>query len=328
MNITSERFFITGATGFVGSCLTRKLVELGCDVHVLVRRGSNQWRLSGMADRLSVHTGDLNDAEGLRTLISGVEPTVIYHLAVHGAYPHQTDADQIILTDVFGTWNLLKACAEVDYKLFVNTGSSSEYGSKQSAMRETDLLEPNSYYAVAKSAQTMVCAHMARNDRRPINTFRLFSVYGPYEEPTRLVSNVIRRCLEGKTLDMVSPSTARDFIHVDDVVEAYLQIGQLSLQCGETFNIGTGVQSTVREVVNAALKATGARPRVNWGSMPARSWDSETWLADITRVRRTLKWSPKIGLAEGILKTADWFRARLREPADLDELATLAGRSR
>jgi nucleoside-diphosphate-sugar epimerase len=142
------------------------------------------------------------------------------------------------------------------------------------------------------------------------------------------VSNVIRRCLEGKTLDMVSPSTARDFIHVDDVVEAYLQIGQLSLQCGETFNIGTGVQSTVREVVNAALKATGARPRVNWGSMPARSWDSETWLADITRVRRTLKWSPKIGLAEGILKTADWFRARLREPADLDELATLAGRSR
>jgi nucleoside-diphosphate-sugar epimerase len=326
MNITSERFFITGATGFVGSCLARKLVELGCDVHVLVRRSSNHWRLSGLKDRLHVHTGDLNDAEGLRVLISGIEPTVIYHLAVHGAYPNQTDADQIILTDVFGTWNLLKACAEVDYKLFVNTGSSSEYGAKQSAMRETDLLEPNSYYAVAKSAQTMVCAHMARSDRRPINTFRLFSVYGPYEEPTRLVSNVIRRCLEGKTLDMVSPGTARDFIHVDDVVEAYLQIGQLSLQCGETFNIGTGVQSTVREVVNAALKATGARPRVNWGSMPARAWDTETWLADITRVRRTLKWSPKIGLAEGILKTADWFRDQLTQPADFDETAILAGR--
>jgi nucleoside-diphosphate-sugar epimerase len=170
------------------------------------------------------------------------------------------------------------------------------------------LLEPNSYYAVAKSAQSLVCQHMARADRRPINTFRLFSVYGQYEEPSRLVPTLIRRCLQGRKLDMVSPDTARDFIHVDNVVAAYLQVGQLNLYCGEIFNIGTGVQSTMREVVRAVLQSTHTAVKVCWGSMPARSWDTETWLAEISKVRRLLKWSPHIGLVEGIVKTIDWYR--------------------
>ena len=309
MNILNESFFVTGATGFVGSCLVRKLAEIGCEVHALVRPQANLWRLHDLEGRVDLHTGDLNDAGHLRDLISDIQPTIIYHLAVHGAYPDQTNADEIILTDVFGTWNLLKACSEIDYKLFVNTGSSSEYGSKQCAMRESDLLEPNSYYAVAKAAQTLVAQHMAHSDRRPINTFRLFSVYGPYEEPSRLVPTLIQRCIAGKALDMVSPDTARDFIYVEDVVEAYLQIGQLSLQCGEVFNIGTGIQSTMRDVVRAAVRSTGAKVRINWGSVPARTWDTETWLADATKVRRVLKWAPKTSLADGMEKTTEWFRS-------------------
>ncbi len=309
MNLLTERFFVTGATGFVGSCLVRKLAEIGCEVHALVRQGANRWRLHGLEERLSFHIGDLTDRDQLRGIITAVQPSIIYHLAVHGAYPDQTDADQTILTDVFGTWNLLRACAEVDYKVFVNTGSSSEYGFKQHAMRETDLLEPNSYYAVAKSAQTLVCGHMARADRRPINTFRLFSVYGPYEAPGRLIPTVIKRCLRGQDLEMVSPDTARDFIYVEDVVEAYLQVGQLSLQCGEVFNIGTGVQSTVRDVVRLAMQSSGASAQVKWGSMPARVWDAETWLADCSKVRRILKWSARTSLATGIQKTVDWFRS-------------------
>jgi len=313
MNLLNERFFITGATGFVGSCLARKLVEIGCEVHILLRERADRWRLRGLEDRLNFHTGDLTKADALRGIVSEIRPTVVYHLAVHGAYPDQTNADQIILTDIFGTWNLLKACAELDYKVFINTGSSSEYGLKQHAMRETDSLEPASYYAVAKCGQTLVCQHMARANRRPINTLRLFSVYGPYESPSRLIPAIIRRCLQGRDLDMVSPDTARDFIHVNDVVEAYLQIGQLSLQCGETFNIGSGVQSTLHDVVTEVIRATGAKVKVNWGSMPARIWDTETWLADCSKVRRVLKWVPKIGLAAGIEQTVGWFRCHVAE---------------
>ena len=112
---------------------------------------------------------------------------------------------------------------------------------------------------------------------------------------------------------MVSPDTARDFVHVEDVLEAYLQLGQLSLQCGETFNIGTGVQSTLRDVVKAVLRTTGAKVKVHWGSMPARVWDTDTWVADPSKVRRVLKWAPKIGLTEGLERTVEWFRGKLAE---------------
>ena len=308
MNPLEQRFLVTGATGFIGASLVRKLAEMGCEVHALVREGADLWRLRGTEQKVRLHKGDLTAADRLRDLVLSIQPTIVYHLAVHGAYPDQTNADEIIRTDIFGTWNLLKACAEVDYKVFVNTGSSSEYGPKLHAMRETDLPEPSSYYAVAKCAQTLVCQHMARAERRPVNTFRLFSVYGPYEAPSRLIPTVIRRCLEGKDLEMVSPETARDFIYADDVLQAYLQLGQLSLQCGETFNIGTGVQSTVRDVVGAVLRSTGAKVKVHWGSMAARVWDTDTWVADPSKVRRVLKWTPKISLTEGIERTVEWFR--------------------
>ena len=310
MSLSDERFFVTGATGFVGAFLVRKLADLGCEVHLLERENAKRWRLRDVENAFTFHRGDLTDLEGLRKIVSNVQPTVIYHLGVHGAYPFQTDADETIRTNVFGSWNLLKACSDIDYKVFVNTGSSSEYGSKPHAMRESDVLDPDSYYAVAKSAQTLICRHTARIDKRPINTFRLFSVYGPYEEPSRLVPTVIRSCLEGRELKMVSPETARDFIYVGDVVDAYLRIDELSGPYGEVFNIGTGVQSTVRDVVEACLQATGANPKVSWGAMPHRPWDTETWVADCTKVRRMLNWTASTGLEQGIAKTVEWSRSQ------------------
>ena len=128
MNLVQERFLITGATGFVGACLARKLAGLGYEVHLLARPGADRWRLEGLEGKLQWHVSDLTEGERVREIVRAVAPTVIYHFATHGAYPSQTDADRIILTGVFGTWNLLKACAAVDYKLLVNIGSSSEYG--------------------------------------------------------------------------------------------------------------------------------------------------------------------------------------------------------
>ncbi len=307
MDLSQERFFLTGGTGFVGACLARRLAEAGAEVYLLVRESADRGRLEGIEDKLTFHVGDLTGT-ALESIVKAIQPTVIYHLAVHGAYSFQTDADETIRTNVFGTWNLLKACASIDYKVFVNAGSSSEYGSKPHAMRETDVLEPNSYYAVAKSAQTLVCRHTARLEQRPINTFRLFSVYGPYEEPSRLVPTVVRHCLEGRALEMVSPGTARDFVYVDDVVDAFLRIDKLGSLCGEVLNIGTGLQSTVKDIVEAAVAAAGNAPPVRWGAMDARPWDTETWVADCTKTRRLLEWAATTQLPEGIAKTAAWHR--------------------
>ncbi|MBN1259328.1 MAG: GDP-mannose 4,6-dehydratase [Anaerolineae bacterium] len=306
--MSNKRVLVTGATGFVGAHLVRRLLEAHEDVHILIRPSSNLWRLQEIETQIKKHSGDLADAEGIHDIVTEIQPQVIYHLATLGAYPFQKDAEAIIRTNIFGAWNLLKACAGIDYEVFVNAGSSSEYGSKRFAMRETDVLEPNSYYAVSKSAQSLLCQHLARSENRPICTLRLFSVYGYYEEPTRLVPTLIRRCLNGQDLSMTSRYTARDFVFVDDVIDAFLQTEALAKAGPAIINVGTGVQHTLEDIVAQILTITGARVGVHWGEMEPRIWDTDTWVADITQSRRLLNWTPKTSLDEGLRLTVAWFK--------------------
>ncbi len=304
-----KRVLLTGASGFVGAVLARRLLAGGDELHVLLKSATTRWRLADVARDLRLHEVDLQDEEGVKRAVGAAKPDVVYHLAAHGAYPFQTDADGIIQTNILGTWNLVKALARTDYEVFVNTGSSSEYGFKDFAMRESDLLQPNSYYAVAKCAQTLLCQYVARTEKRPITTLRIFSAYGPYEEPSRLVPTLIRRCLDGQELSLVPPETARDFVYIDDVVDAFLCREQLSKLQGEIINIGTGVQSTLRDVVEAILRHTGARVECRWGAMQPRIWDSSIWVADCTKAKTLLNWRAKTSLFEGLARTVAFVRS-------------------
>src|SRR5262249_14345333 len=134
-----------------------------------------------------------------------------------------------------------------------------------------------------------------------------FSVYGPWEEPTRLIPTVIRRARAGLPLEMVAPETARDFVHVDDVLDALTAFERFAGLRGEVFNVGTGTQSTMRDVVGAARAAGGSGSEGRWGAMKARRWDASCWKAAPAKARSVLGWSAKIGLAEGIARMAAWM---------------------
>ncbi len=300
-------YLVTGGAGFVGANLCRRLAEQGEEVHLFVRPTTDLWRLADIADRLRLHTVDIRDAVDVAAAVEDIKPSVIYHLATHGAYHYQRDADTILLVNVFGFWNLINACERTGYELFVNTGSSSEYGRKEFAMRETDNLEPDSYYAVAKSAQSLLARLCSRMSDRPIVTLRLFSVYGPYEEPTRLIPRVMAAALFGEPIRMVDPSTARDFVYVDDVVNAFLDFENLSGLRGEILNVGTGVQSNLRDVIETTQTLVNHPLPVEWGAMPARPWDSDRWVADASKLRRLTGACPRTTLREGLEKCLGWF---------------------
>jgi nucleoside-diphosphate-sugar epimerase len=304
------RILVTGAAGFVGAGLTRTLLARGNELHVLLKASTDTWRLDGVLGDLRRHATDLRDEQAIAALVKQVKPEVIFHLAAHGAYPTQTDADQIIQSNILGTWNLLKATAQIDYLTFVNTGSSSEYGFKETATRETDFLEPNSYYSVAKCAQTLLCQHFSRVEKRSINTFRLYSVFGPYEEPSRLIPTVIRKAMAHEELQLVPRDIARDFVFVDDVIDAYLRLDALAKLSGEILNIGTGLQSTVGDVVDSVLDLTASKSRANWGAMQPRIWDARIWVGDCTKSYRLLGWRAATPLREGLRATVDWARSR------------------
>ncbi len=305
--MSQNTFLVTGGSGFIGSVLLRRLIGAKQNVHILLRKESQTSRINDLLGYVKVHVSDLSNIRELTKIVRKIRPNVIYHLATNGAYSYQKDMGQIIQTNILGTANLLQACDTVDFDLFVNTGSSSEYGFKQSAMRETDSLDPTSYYAVAKCAQTLLCSHIARQEHRPIVTLRPFSVYGPYEEPRRLVPTLLKALLRSGKMDLVSPEIARDMIYVEDVVDAYLKIDKLKKYPGECFNIGTGVQSTIKEVVDIAVKVTGRRAQFNWGKMKNRSWDTNNWVADISKAKKFLEWKPKTNLEQGLALTWKWL---------------------
>ena len=302
-----KKFLLTGATGFVGACLLRRLVGEGARPHILIRKDARLWRIKDLLPRIHVHTVDLTDGAGLRKVVGRIRPDIIYHLAANGAYSSQHDADRIVTTNILGGWNLLQACAFGKYELFVNTGTSSEYGFKTKPMRESDALEPVSYYAVTKCTMTWLGMQAAR-EGRPVVTLRPFSVYGPYEEPTRLIPVLMAALYHQKPMDLVPAATARDFIYVDDMVDAFLKINMLTKARGRVLNIGTGRQTTLRQLIAAAQKATGRTTDFRWGKMPAKSWDTSRWVADMSRTKEILGWSPKTDLLSGLKKTWQWYQ--------------------
>jgi nucleoside-diphosphate-sugar epimerase len=304
-------YLITGATGFVGSCLLRELISRGERVHLILRREAKLWRIKDILSKTNVHINDLSNVDKLSKLVSKIRPDVIYHLATYGAYPSQSDADLCIKTNISGTWNLLNATADIDYELFVNTGSSSEYGFKTAPMKENDLLEPASYYAVTKSSQTLLCSYFAKKNKKPVVTLRLFSVYGPYEEGSRFIPTLLKSLYFHKKMSLVSPTIARDWIYVGDVVDAYLLVNKLSKYGGEVFNIGTGVQKTIKEVIESAVEATREKTTFKWKGMKNRIWDTDYWVADNSKAAKLLKWSPNVDLAQGLSLTWKWFRNNL-----------------
>lgn len=307
--VLKERFLVTGAAGFIGANMCRRLVELGAEVHAWSRNPAHAWRLADLADDMRIRAIDIRDADQVSDEISAIRPTVIYHFATYGAYHYQTQPETILETNIAGLWNVLKAAERVGFRLFVNTGSSSEYGYKEYAMRENDLLEPNSFYAVAKAGQSLLCQHVARHTQVPLVTMRPFSVYGPYEEPGRLFPTVALAAMSGQELSMVAPGTCRDFIFVDDLIDAYLKLGGLAQCRGEVINLGTGVQMTLKEVITAFEQAAGTPLRVSWNTMEPRVWDANVWVADISKARKRLDWTPRTSLEEGIQKTLAWFAA-------------------
>ncbi|MFA5143679.1 MAG: NAD-dependent epimerase/dehydratase family protein [Candidatus Omnitrophota bacterium] len=303
-----RKYLITGATGFIGSCLARRLAAGGTEVHIITRRHARLWRIKDILPKLVNHISDLSEEKSLTAILKKTRPDIIYHLATHGAYSHQNEADKIIQANILGTWNLLKAASAVEYELFVNTGSSSEYGFKKFPMKETDPLEPASCYAVTKSSQSLLCAYMAREEGRPIVTLRPFSVYGPYEEPSRFVPTLMRSLYFKEKMNLVSPKISRDHIYVDDMVDAYLAIARLKKYHGEIFNIGTGRQSSIKDVVEAAVKVTGRTTDFVWGGMERRVWDTNNWVADISKAKKLLNWRPKVNLEKGLALTWEWFK--------------------
>lgn len=315
--MSTQRAFVTGASGFIGANLARRLLHEGREVHLLLRPGRDDWRLDGLKDAVTIWAGSVEDRQAVAAALAVARPHEVYHLAAYGAYPVQDDLAAAVTVNVLGCATVLEAALEQSPQVsIVVAGSSSEYGFCEEPPPETKLPRPSSHYAATKAGATLLAGQLARVRGARICTLRLYSVYGPYEEPTRFIPQLISHGLENRLPPLAAPDTARDFVHVDDVVAAFLSAATATgLEPGEVLNVGTGVQTTLAEAVEMARLLLRVDQEPKFETMPPRAWDTAAWVANANRIRERLGWRPRLDFQDGLQSTIDWFRGN---PAALE----------
>jgi nucleoside-diphosphate-sugar epimerase len=305
------RALVTGAAGFLGANLVRHLNAAGHEVIAVSRPGGTSWRLEEIASEVRTLELDLRDSAAVERAVDMTKPQWIFHLAAHGAYSWQTDVATMIDVNISATAALLAAARTAEVQAFVNAGSSSEYGLKTHPPSEDEWLQPNSPYAVTKAAGTHLIG-LAAAQGLPAVTLRLYSIYGPWEDAGRLVPALVREAARQSLPPLVGPQTARDFVYVEDCCEALMQAAKRGAPGGPgaVLNLGSGIQTSLAELVEIARQALGVTALPEWDTMEQRGWDTDAWVSDARAAREHLGWRTSTDLAEGLARTADWLHAR------------------
>lgn len=299
---------LLGASGFVGANAMRALFAVRNDVYGTTTR-TPAWRLEDLPAE-NVRPVDLLIDSNLDALLERVKPRTVFNYVAYGAYPFETDSQLIYRTNFAFLTRLLARLEARSVAFFVQAGSSSEYGDNAAGPSEDAPPAPNSDYAVSKVSAAHLVHYYGKRRRLPCANLRLYSVYGPFEDPSRLVPNLIRHGLSGEYPPFVNPDVSRDFVYADDVTEAFvdaaLNLGPAGY--GESFNIGTGRKTTIGEVAEAARELFGIAADPEY-TMPDRAWDVRDWYADPAKARARLGWEPRTAFRAGLRITADWYRA-------------------
>lgn len=302
---------MTGGGGFIGSHLIPRLVQLGYDVYSLERYVTGRYILG---ERREVKTvfGDLRDHFAIRKIVREIQPESIVHLAsispVSYSYEHPTE---VLETNFLGTVNLAESCLrEVNnFKHFLFAGTSEEYGNVESPIKETAELHPNSPYSVSKVASDKYLQYMRDAYGFPITILRPFNTYGRKDNTHFVVERIMLQMLQKKKVRLGSPTPVRDFLYVEDHINAYLTCLNNKKAIGEVFNFCTGRGVSITQLVELIEKLSGFEGEVIWNAIPERPLDIAALIGDNNKAESTLGWKPKFTLEEGLRLTLDYWRA-------------------
>jgi dolichol-phosphate mannosyltransferase len=297
---------VTGASGFVGANLFKMILRHRSDVFAVVRREKG-WRLAEVDDE-QILALDLNDSAAVKNMVSALGPKTVLDCASYGAYSFEADPSLIYRTNFQSLVEFVTLLSGSPLAAYVHAGSSSEYGFNCAGPSEEDRCVPNSHYAVSKVAASDYLQYMGENRGFPAANLRLYSVYGPLEDSSRLIPNLVRHALSGKFPPFVAPNTSRDFLYVDDVCTAFI-MAATKMQpeiYGKSFNIGSGRKTTIADLARITRDVFRVAEEPQFGAMESRAWDLAEWYANPARAKALLGWEPRHSLEEGLRLTADW----------------------
>ena len=299
--IASARCLVTGGAGFIGSNLARSLLATGARVTVFDNLSTGKRDHLPAADGLTVVEGDLATYPGLAELVSEVD--YVFHLAARvGNVRSIEDPVGDAATNVLGSVRLLHACRGSGVRKIVYSGSSATFGEAQHLpIDERHPQNPVSPYALSKLTAERYMTIAAALWGTPAVTLRYFNVYGlPMErnEYTGVISIYFERLAAGRPLAIYGDGEQyRDFVFVQDVVQANIRAA-LRGAVGGIYNVGTGVETTIRRLAETMMEVTGRRPEIQ--TFPARAGEVQRSVADISLARAELGFAPVFSLRAGL----------------------------
>jgi UDP-glucose 4-epimerase len=305
------RVLLTGAGGFVGSHVLRRLLRDGKHaVAVLLRSGRSYPRIEALENRVEVIRGDLSRCEGLVTSVQRFGPDVI----VHGAWAATAAENRNSLEHaehVTHTINTIRLAQASGATHFIGLGSQAEYGAAADRNRTQEAGRPTTLYGTSKLCAGLLAERVCGAFGMRFVWLRLFSAYGPGEDPTWLIPNLCARLFARERPATTAGEQVYDYLFIDDVAEAVCQVAMKPEAAG-FFDLGSGCGHSVREVIERVRDLIDPSLPLSLGQIPYGANQIMRMEANVERLQAITGWRPQTDLDSGLRRTVDWYRQKLQ----------------
>ena len=315
-----SKILITGADGFIGSHLTEALVRKGYDVRAFVFYNSfNSWGWLDQCDsdvkgQFELIAGDIRDSHAVRNTMEGC--TVVLHLAAMISIPYSYHSpDTYVDTNIKGTLNVLQAAQDLGVSKVIHTSTSEVYGTaKFVPITEDHPLVAQSPYSASKIGADKMVEAYHYSYGLPVTTIRPFNTFGPRQLSRAVVPSIISQALTQDKIHLGNLSPTRDFNYVSDTVEGFIKIAECKSAIGKAFNIGSGREIAIGDIAHMICGLLGY-PDMRITHDPQRvrpeGGEVERLCCQSNLAKKTLGWSPKYTLEQGLEQTITWIKSNL-----------------
>jgi len=301
MTIQHKKVLITGADGFIGSYLTKALIDKNYSVSVLVKN-NNLRRLKFIKDKIEILIGDINDPN-----LKLDKYDIIYHLAALTDLKKCSENPKLAFNEnVLGTINLLSNINNKSKFILIST--LGVYGEpKYFPVNEDHTTYPIEPYAASKLASENFVLGFCKSREINYCIVRLFNVYGPGQRNDFVIPMIINQFLNNKKLQLNNLDSSRDFIFIDDVINALIKIGES--ENSEIYNVGTGKETTIKEIIEILKKITQMNIKQEILKKRGLKNTVRRSVADISKIQKEIGWHPSVDINDGLLKTWRYYGA-------------------
>ena len=309
MGLSDKKILITGGTGFIGSAIANKLINQDCNVSIISLPEELKWRIKNH-EKCKFFNIDIRDFSQVKKCISKIHPEIIFHLAAY-VNPERDlkTINHAYSVNFNGTKNLVLSLLNYDYDILINTGTCEEYGNIKAPFKEIDREKPVSPYSASKIAATYFCEMVADIYNKPIITVRPFLTYGPKQIARLLIPWLIYAGLNKQKLSLTSCEQTRDFIYIEDVIDAYIKLAENyeKTKSMGIFNIGSGNETKILDIVKL-IESMIEKTNYLIGDQQYRQGETMHFFSSIKKIKKTIKWEPKWDIKKGINETLQWWQ--------------------